>query len=109
MVAIAAVQPTTPSKPKARKAITKERLVAVLADQNDLSKRASEEMFDDLISMIRKHLQKGERVKITGLGILQVRNRPARTGRNPRTGEAIEIKAGKKVAFRATKKLKMAI
>ena len=48
-------------------------------------------------------------MKITGLGIFQVRKRAARMGRNPATGEAIKIKASKKVAFRAAKDLKMAI
>jgi len=59
--------------------------------------------------MITKHLKKGERVRISGLGILQVRNRAARMGRNPATGEAIKIKASKKVAFRVAKDLKMAV
>ena len=49
------------------------------------------------------------KVRITGLGILQVRARPARMGRNPATGEAIKIKASKKVAFRVAKDLKDAI
>ena len=62
----------------------------------------------DLIGFT-KHLKNGERMKIAGLGILQVRNRAARMGRNPATGEPIQIKASKKVAFRATKELKMAI
>jgi DNA-binding protein HU-beta len=66
-------------------------------------------MVEDLVGLITTHLKKGERVKIAGLGILQVRNRAARMGRNPMTGEAIQIKASKKVAFRATKDLKMAI
>jgi DNA-binding protein HU-beta len=61
-----------------------------------------------LIGVITKHLKKGERVRIAGLGILQVKNRAARVGRNPATGEAIKIEAGKKVAFRASKDLKMA-
>ena len=59
--------------------------------------------------MITKHLKKGERIRISGLGILQVRKRAARMGRNPATGEAIQIKASRKVAFRAAKDLKMAI
>jgi DNA-binding protein HU-beta len=59
--------------------------------------------------MITKHLKKGERVKIAGLGILVVRNRAARVGRNPATGEAIQIKASKKVTFRTSKNLKRAI
>ena len=56
-----------------------------------------------------RHLKKGNKVRITGLGILQVRARPARMGRNPATGEAIKIKASKKVAFRVAKDLKEAI
>lgn len=55
---------------------------------------------------ITTHLKKGDRIRIAGLGILQVRKRPARMGRNPATGEPIKIKAGKKVAFRAAKDLK---
>jgi len=109
MAAIAKVRPHASAVPKARRAVTKERLVAVLAHQHHLSKRAGQEMLNDLIGLITKHLRKGERVKITGLGVLQVRDRPASMGRNPMTGEALEIKAGKKVAFRATKKLKLAI
>jgi DNA-binding protein HU-beta len=54
-------------------------------------------------------LKKDERIRIAGLGILQIRKRAARMGRNPATGEAIKIKASKKVAFRASKELKAAI
>jgi DNA-binding protein HU-beta len=97
------------AKPEASKPFNKKDLVAALAEQHHLSKRTSQKMLDDLIGMITKHLKKGERVKITGLGILHVRKRAARIGRNPGTGEAIKIKASKKVAFRATKELKMAI
>ena len=77
--------------------------------QHHLTKKQGREMLEGLIGMIRKHLKKGERVKIAGLGILQVRNRAARVGRNLATGEAIQIKASKKVAFRASVGLKMAI
>jgi DNA-binding protein HU-beta len=89
--------------------ITTKHLAAALAEQHQLSKKQGMEMMEELIAMITKHLKKGERVKIAGLGILQVRNRAARMGRNPATGEQIHIKASKKVAFRATKELKMAI
>src|SRR5271169_2879205 len=68
-----------------------------------------EALLGDLVGLITKHLKKGERIRIAGLGILQVRKRAARMGRNPATGEAIQIKAGKKVAFRAAKDLKMAV
>ena len=64
---------------------------------------------DDFIGLVVKHLKKGNKVRITGLGILQVRARPARMGRNPATGEAIKIKASKKVAFRVAKDLKESI
>ena len=55
------------------------------------------------------HLKKGDRIRIGGLGILVVRKRAAREGRNPATGEKIDIKASKKVAFRAAKELKEAV
>ena len=89
--------------------VTLRHLAAASAEQHQMTKRASEAFLGDLVGMITKHLKKGERVRIAGLGILQVRNRAARTGRNPATGEAIQIKAGKKVAFRAAKDLKMAV
>lgn len=91
------------------KPVTTRHLAAALSDQHELTKKQGQEMLEDLIVMITKHLKKGERVKIAGLGILQVRKRAARMGRNPATGEPIHIKAKKKVAFRAAKDLKMAI
>jgi DNA-binding protein HU-beta len=107
-MAMTAAAPT-PSKPKAAKPVTTRMLAAALSEQHQLTKKQGLEMLEDLIAMITKHLKKGERVKIAGLGILQVRKRAARMGRNPATGEAIKIKASKKVAFRAAKDLKMAI
>jgi DNA-binding protein HU-beta len=97
------------SKPKAGKPVTTKYLAAALSEQHQLTKKQGLEMMEDLIGMITKHLKKGERVKISGLGILVVRKRAARMGRNPMTGEAIKIKASRKVAFRAAKDLKMAI
>ena len=89
--------------------VSTKHLAYALAEQHQLSKKQSLELMEKLVGMITKHLKNGERVKIAGLGILQVRNRAARIGRNPATGEAIQIKASKKVAFRATKELKEAI
>jgi DNA-binding protein HU-beta len=97
------------AKPKAAKPITSRNLAAALSEQHQLTKKQGLEVMDDLVGMITKHLKKGERVKIAGLGILQVRKRAPRMGRNPATGEAIKIKASKKVAFRAAKDLKEAI
>jgi DNA-binding protein HU-beta len=102
-----AKKPVAAAKP--RPAVTLKQLGATLAEEHHLTKRAGEALLADLVGIITKHLKKRERVRIAGLGILQVRNRAARTGRNPATGEAIQIKASKKVAFRAAKVLKMAV
>jgi DNA-binding protein HU-beta len=80
-----------------------------IAEAQELSKKQAETILTDLVTMITNHLKKGERIRIVGLGILQVRKRAARMGRNPATGEAIQIKASKKVAFRAAKELKEAV
>ena len=89
--------------------ITLKHLAADIAESQDLSKKRAEAVLIDMVDLITKHLKKGDRVRIVGLGILQVRKRAARMGRNPATGEAIHIKASKKVAFRAAKELKEAV
>ncbi len=93
----------------AQKTITMKQLGADLAAKHELSKKAGNEILADLVGMLTKHLKKGDRVRMPGLGIFQVRKRPARMGRNPATGEAIKIKASKKVAFRPAKELKEAV
>jgi DNA-binding protein HU-beta len=89
--------------------ITLKHLAAAIAEDQELSKKQAEAILNDLVNRITKHLKKGERIRIVGLGILQVRKRAARMGRNPATGEQIHIKASKKVAFRAAKELKEAV
>jgi len=89
--------------------ITLKHLAAGLSEDHEMSKKAAEAILGDLVDRITKHLKKGERIRIVGLGILQVRKRAARMGRNPATGEQIQIKASKKVAFRAAKELKEAV
>ena len=69
----------------------------------------TEAVLGDLVTLATRHLKKGDKIRLTGLGILQVRKRAARMGRNPATGEAIKIKASKKVAFRPAKELKEAV
>ena len=96
-------------KAAAAATITLKHLAAALAEEHQLSKKAAEAILTDMVDRIAKHLKKGERVRIVGLGILQVRKRAARVGRNPATGEPIQIKASKKVAFRASKELKESI
>jgi DNA-binding protein HU-beta len=89
--------------------VTLKHLAAALAVDHEMAKKQSEAILNDLIAMMVKHLQKGDRIRIGGFGILQVRKRAARMGRNPATGEPIKIKASKKVAFRASKELKEAV
>ena len=85
------------------------KLAAELADKHEMAKKAVNTLLGDFIDMTVKNLKKGYKVRVTGLGIFQVRKRPARMGRNPATGEAIKIKASKKLAFRAAKEVKDAI
>jgi DNA-binding protein HU-beta len=89
--------------------VTLKHLSANVAENHELSKKQSEAILSNMIELIVKHLKKGDRIRIGGLGILQVRKRAARMGRNPATGEPIKIKASKKVAFRAAKELKEAV
>jgi DNA-binding protein HU-beta len=104
------IMATKANKPSASKStVTLKHLAATLAEDHQLTKRAGEALLGELVGLITKHLKKGERVRIGGFGILQVRKRSARMGRNPATGETIQIKAGKKVAFRPSKELKLAV
>ena len=89
--------------------VTLKHLAAALAENHEVPKKTAVEMLTDMVTLVTKHLKKGDKIRIGGLGILQVRKRAARMGRNPATGEAIKIKASKKVAFRASKDLKQAI
>jgi DNA-binding protein HU-beta len=89
--------------------ITRQHLATSLAGEYQITKRMGHEILDDLVNQIKRHLKRGEKIRIAGLGILQVRKRPARMGRNPATGEPIKIKPSKKVAFRASKELKLAV
>ena len=93
----------------AQSTVTLKHLAAAIAEEHELEKKQSEQILNDAIGLVTRHLKKGERIRIAGLGILQVRKRPARMGRNPATGEQIKIKASKKVAFRASKDLKEAV
>ena len=95
--------------PKAAKPVTLKHLAAEIAEKRGVSKKEMEEVLAEVIALIGKNLRKGQKIRLVGLGILQVRKRAARMGRNPATGEAIKIKASKKIAFRAAKELKESI
>ena len=108
------IEPTIPTiasvakKPKAP-TVTLRDLAAALSKSHEVPKKQVNAMLMAMVEDIAKSLKKGKRVRLNGLGILQVRKRPARMGRNPATGEAIKIKASKKIAFRAAKDLKEAV
>ena len=105
----AAAKTAAPVKAAASPVITLKHLAAGFGERHDLPRKQAETMLTELFGTVVGHLKEGERVRIGGLGIIEVKNRPARMGRNPATGEAIQIKASKKVAFRAAKELKDAI
>ena len=98
-----------PGKAPTPPTVTLKHLAAALAEVHEMSKKQAEAVLGDFVGNIVKHLKKGERIRIGGLGILQVRKRAARMGRNPATGETISIPAKKKIAFRASKELKEAV
>ena len=89
--------------------VTLKHLAATIAEDHEMTKKQSEAILGGTIELMVKHLKKGARLRVAGLGILSVRKRAARMGRNPATGEAIKIKASKKVAFRPAKELKESI
>jgi len=101
--------PTLAKKAASPTTVTLKDLAAEIADEQDMSKKQAEAILTDLVTRITRHLKRGERIRIVGLGILRVRKRAARTGRNLATGEPIPIKASKKVAFRAAKELAEAV
>jgi DNA-binding protein HU-beta len=106
--------PATAKKAAAAKAapqvtVTLRHIAAELAESHDLPKKLAEAVLGDLVTLATAHLQKGDKIRLTGLGILQVRSRPARMGRNPATGASIEIAASKKIAFRPAKELKESV
>jgi DNA-binding protein HU-beta len=94
---------------KAQLTVPLSKMLSELAEKHEMPKKKLAELFGDFIDLTVKNLKKGNKVRINGLGIMQVRNRPARMGRNPATGEAIKIKASRKVAFRVAKEVKEAI
>lgn len=98
-----------PAKAAAQATVTLKHMAAALADSHSLPKKQAEAVLNDLVALTAKHLKKGDKIRLTGLGMLQVRKRAARMGRNPATGEPIKIKASRKIAFRPAKELKEAV
>ena len=89
--------------------VTMKGIFEDLAEGHQLPKRLGQEMLSSMVERVTQHLRRGDRIRIGGLGTLEVRKREARTGRNPATGETMQIGASKKVAFRPAKELKEAV
>ncbi len=89
--------------------MNKKELAEAMAEAADISKADAARALDGMIAAITKALQDGESVSIVGFGTFLVRDRAARTGRNPKTGETIQIAASKSPAFKAGKALKDAV
>ena len=106
----AAKKPAARANPKkSAETVTLKTVFEQLAVTHDLPKKQAQSLLTGFVTSVIGILKNGDRIRMSGLGILEVKDRPARTGRNPATGEAIEIAASKKVAFRAAKELKEAV
>lgn len=89
--------------------LTKAELAEMLFERVGLNKREAKDMVETFFEEIRDALVRGESVKLSGFGNFQVRDKPQRPGRNPKTGEAIPISARRVVTFHASQKLKAQI
>ncbi len=89
--------------------MNKAELIDAVAESADLSKASAGRSVDAAIAAITNSLKQGDNVTLVGFGTFSVRHRAARIGRNPRTGEEIQIKASKVPGFKAGKALKDAI
>jgi DNA-binding protein HU-beta len=94
---------------KAAETVTLKTVFEQLAEAQDMPKKQALAMAAGMVDLVTGILKAGDRVRLSGLGILEVKDRPARMGRNPATGAAVQVAASKKVAFRAAKELKEAV
>ena len=86
--------------------MNKSELIEAIAASADIPKAAASRALDAMVDSVTDSLKKGESVSLVGFGTFQVKERAARTGRNPQTGEPIEISAAKVPSFKAGKALK---
>lgn len=89
--------------------LTKAELAELLFERVGLNKREAKDMVEGFFEEIRLALERGETVKLSGFGNFQLRDKPQRPGRNPKTGEEIPISARRVVTFHASQKLKAAV
>lgn len=87
----------------------KPELAAAIAEKSDISKDKAAEVLNTILDEITNAVSKGDSVSLIGFGTFEKRARAARTGKNPQTGEAIQIPASNTVAFKAGKALKESV
>ena len=86
--------------------MNKTELIAAVAEKTELSKKDAEKAIKAFTDVVAEELKKGEKIQLVGFGTFEVAERPAREGRNPRTGETMPIAATKAPKFKAGKALK---
>ena len=86
--------------------MNKTELIAAIAEKTELSKKDAEKAVKAFTDVVSEELKKGEKIQLVGFGTFEVAERPAREGRNPRTGETMTIAATKAPTFKAGKALK---
>ena len=86
--------------------MNKGELITALAKKTELSRKDAEKALNAFVDTVSDSLAKGDKIQLIGFGTFEVKNRPARTARNPRTGEEVKIAASKQPAFKAGKALK---
>lgn len=89
--------------------MNRKQLITALADKARCTKASADRNISALIDIFSGALKRGDKITLTGFGVFEVRERAARIGRNPRTGESLKIKATKVPAFKAGTKLKAAL
>ena len=99
-IAAAPVKPTT---------VSLKQLAAALSESRGITRRDAESFAAELIGGLVDHVKNGAKVRIAGLGVIELKDRPARTARNPATGEPVFVEASRKVVFRIAKDLRESI
>lgn len=89
--------------------MNKTELIASVAEKAELSKKDAEKAVSALLESVTETLKAGDRIALTGFGTFEVKERAARTGKNPRTGEPVQIAAARVPVFKAGKVLKDAV
>ena len=106
----AAARAKAPPDLPAKAAVVSLKTLAIgMSERLEVSRKEADAAVNDVFGAVIDHLKAGDKIRIGGLGIIEIKSRPARMGRNPATGAQIQIAASRKVAFRAAKELKEAL